>query len=128
MCMSFIDQKVTRTIPRNTQKKNVERQESVNIISGLWTTQESKNSTKKYKFTSHSLFQELFVMPYSEAFVTLTTVKIYVTLRFTAVGSKFHFFFDGYVINFTVLFVVTKNRYMVYLKIWFVLKSWTWSK
>ena len=47
-------------------------------------------------------------MPYSEAFVTLTTVKIYVALRCTTVGLNFHFFFDGHVANFPVPFGVTK--------------------
>ena len=60
---------------------------------------------------------ELFAMPYSEALVTLTTVTIYVTVRCTAVGSNFHFFFDGHVTNFTVPLSVTKNRYMVCLKL-----------
>ena len=59
---------------------------------------------------------ELFVMRYSEALITLRTVKIYVTLWCTAVGSQFHFFFDGHVTNFAVPFDVTKNRYMVCLK------------
>ena len=69
-------------------------QESVNIISGLSTTQKSKTFTKRLHYLHHirSLFMEFFVMPYSEAFVTLTTVKIYV-LRCTAVGSNFHFIF-----------------------------------
>ena len=55
------------------------------------------------------LFMEFIVMPYSEAFVTLTTVKVYVALRCTTVGSNFHFFFDGHVTNFTVPFGVTKK-------------------
>lgn len=34
----FINQKVTNAIPWNAQYKNVEMQESVNIITGLLTT------------------------------------------------------------------------------------------
>ena len=64
-----------------------------------------------------SLLMELFVMSYSEAFVTLTTVKMYVL-------QIFFFFFDGYVTNFTIPFGVIKNRYRVCLKFWFALTSW----
>ena len=68
-------------------------------------------------------------MPYSEAFVILTAVKICVTLWCIAEGSNFYFFFDGHVTNFAVPLVgVTKNRYMVCLKFRFVLRRWTWSK
>ena len=58
----FINQNVTSTIPSNTQKENVERQESVNMISGLSTTQKSNNFTKKptkftsLKFTFHGIY------------------------------------------------------------------------
>ena len=46
--------------------------------SGISTTKKSKIFTKKVHNLHHirSLFMELFVMPYSEAFVTSTTVKI----------------------------------------------------
>ena len=51
-------------------------------MSGLSTTQKSKTFAKRLDNLHHirirSLFIELFLIPYSEAFITLTTVKIYV--------------------------------------------------
>ena len=43
----FMDQKVTSPILWNTQYKNIEKQESVSIISGLSTTKKSKTFTKE---------------------------------------------------------------------------------
>ena len=92
----------------------MEKQESVSIFRGLSNTQKSKTFTKILHNLHHtsSLFVELFVMPYSEDFLTL----IYITLWCTAEGLNFHFFFDGHVTNFTVPLGVTKNRHMVCLK------------
>ena len=76
----------------------------------LLKKEELLQKTNKHNFYHiRSLLMELFVMSYSEAFVTLTAVKMYVL-------QIFFFFFDGYVANFTIPFGVIKNRYTVCLK------------
>ena len=113
----YLYQKATNTIPLNTQKKNIEIQESVIIISDL-STQKSRNLQKKIHNLHHisSLFMELFVMRYPEAFVTLTTV---ILVHCSKIKLSLFFFFFWWSCSKLLKFLLVSLK----TGVWFVWNS-----